>query len=193
MAGTYRTIVRDYERRFAHKVRLPNARLWRMHHVEARLDHLKYGRDVGSWHTGNEIRGDFAGVWGFTCPVQAAALQAWSEKCGIDWSIPPEDQIDQPPRPKRKAYDFGGPSRRPDNLHTVATSGHPLGVACKACGHRALVSHEALGAHSGNMKQVRALRLKCACGSREWEHKIFHTPEQVAAFLAPIVGGIPTF
>jgi hypothetical protein len=53
---------------------------------------------------------------GFKCPVQAAALQDWSTRCGIDWSIPPEQQVDQPPAPpedKRQLYGpvnmLGGP------------------------------------------------------------------------------------
>ena len=52
-------------------------------------------------------RGDDVGIWGFKCPVQAAALRDWSTRCGIDWSIPPEQQADRPPAPtddKRQLY-----------------------------------------------------------------------------------------
>jgi hypothetical protein len=31
--------------------------------------------------------------------VQAAALQDWATRCGIDWNVPPEQQVDRPPAP----------------------------------------------------------------------------------------------
>jgi len=39
-------------------------------------------------------RGEDVGIWGFKCPVQAAALRDWSTRCGIDWSILPESKSD---------------------------------------------------------------------------------------------------
>ena len=89
----------------------------------------------------------------------------------------------QPPRPHRK--ECWGPARRyTPNLHGLAGSGRPLGVACKACGHRALIPLDRLGAYSGNMQEVRTLKLKClACESGEWMPSIFQRDEDVAAFL----------
>ena len=70
-----------------------------------------------------------------------------------------------------------------ENLHTLACYGFPLGVTC-GCGHRSLVELATLGAHSGNMKPVTALRLRCtACGSQDWAPTIFNRAEEVAAFL----------
>ncbi|MGQ3300742.1 hypothetical protein [Reyranella sp.] len=66
-----------------------------------------------------------------------------------------------------------------NNLHTLVCYGGPLGVEC-TCGRRAVVSCEALGAHSGNMKLLRSLRFVCReCGSRDWTGWIF-TPQDDA-------------
>lgn len=95
----YAQIVRDYERKWTHKVRLPRARLWRWSHVEAQVRYLDYGREKASWFVGDDRTGDDACVWAFRCPVHAAVLLDWSKRCGIDWTIPPEDQVDRPPPP----------------------------------------------------------------------------------------------
>lgn len=59
------------------------------------------------------------------------------------------------------------------NLHTLDSYGGPLGVECR-CGRRALVPPEALGAHAGNMREIRRLKFVCReCGSREWRGFIF--------------------
>lgn len=59
------------------------------------------------------------------------------------------------------------------NLHTLDGYGGPLGVECR-CGRRALVPPEALGAHSGNMREIRTLRFVCReCGSRQWRGFLF--------------------
>lgn len=59
------------------------------------------------------------------------------------------------------------------NLHTLDSSGGPLGVECR-CGRRAIVSGEALGARPGNMREIRSLPFVCReCGSREWTGFIF--------------------
>ena len=191
----YRHIVRDYERRFAHKVRLPHCRLWRMSYVDGQLDHLEYG-ERGYWHVGDERKGSHAAVYGFICPVQAAVLQDWSTRCGIDWSIPPEEQTVWPPRPPRPhRKDHRPPADRSgrENLHGLAGSGRPLGVTCKACHHRGLVPLDRLGAHSGNMQEIRTLKLHCsACQSREWTPKIFLRDEDLAAFVQS-TAGTPAF
>ena len=40
-------------------------------------------------------------VYGFKAPEQAAAFKAWSESCGIDWSVPASEQPPEtrPPKP----------------------------------------------------------------------------------------------
>lgn len=89
------------------------------------------------------------------------------------------------------------------NLRTLWMSSQPLGIACR-CGHRALISHETLGAHSGNMTEIWTLRFRCtACGARGNEHegivwKILHGQDQVDAFErgeieSSIERGPPTF
>jgi hypothetical protein len=44
-------------------------------------------------------------------PVQAAALQDWSTRCGIEWSIPAEQQIDRSPAPSEDKRQIYGPVR----------------------------------------------------------------------------------
>jgi hypothetical protein len=78
-----------------------------MDHVDAQLSHLQ-PRQWTWWHEGDERHGDDVGIWGFKCPVQAAALWYWSTRCGIDWSIPPE-QADQPPAPPEDKRQLYGP------------------------------------------------------------------------------------
>lgn len=187
---TWSLIVVDCECRFRHKVRLPNAREWRLHHVEARLSHLSYERgEVGHWHTGSDLTGDFVGVWGFACAPQAAALRHWADTCGIDWSIDPDNQVGRPPWPYRLET---CPSR--ETLHSVASRGFPLGIECKACSHRARLPLPTVGARPGNMKRVRDLRLKCVvCGSREWKHTLFNKPEEIVGFLGPTGTATPAF
>lgn len=87
----YRHIVADYDRRFRHQVRLMHCRLWRIDHVDGQLDYLDRGRTWLGGVSGNDMRGDDAGVYGFKCPVPAAVLRDWATRCGIDWSIPPEE------------------------------------------------------------------------------------------------------
>src|SRR3954470_20305229 len=157
----YRQIVRNYERLFPHKVRLPNCRSWRMGYVDAQIAYLRGGQQTAWWHVGDERKGEDFGVYGFYCPVHAAVLTDWSRRCGIDWSIPPDQQKDRPTGPAQAPWINLEPARARDpNLHSLAGTGRPLGVMCKTCGHRALIPLDRLGAHSGNMKEVKSLRLK---------------------------------
>lgn len=193
----YRHIVADYERRFVHQVRLRNCRGWRMSHVDNQLDYLEYDKEKAWWHVGNEVKGTDFGVYGFKCPVHAAVLQDWSTRCGIDWSIPPGEQTVRPPEPPRLQRKILHPhaQRRAENLRSLAGSGRPLGVICKAegCHHRALIPLDRVGTHSGNITELRELKLCCsACQSREWEPKVFHRDEDLAAFLQP-AAGVPSF
>ena len=61
MSRSYNHIRRDNERAFPYQVRLTNARLWRMNHVDAQLRQLKPG-EWAWWHEGDERRGDDVGV-----------------------------------------------------------------------------------------------------------------------------------
>jgi hypothetical protein len=101
---------RDRARQYPHQVRLTHARLWRMGPVDVQLRHLEPWQWAW-WHEGDERHGDDVGIWGFKCPVQAAALQDWSTRCGIDWSIPPEQQATRPPAPPEDKRQLYGPVR----------------------------------------------------------------------------------
>lgn len=83
MASSYAGIVKDYQRRFRHQVRLRNAFWWRTYHVERQLRHLRTD-DYASWSVGDQARGNYVGVWGFKCAAQAGCLEGWAAKCGID-------------------------------------------------------------------------------------------------------------
>ena len=61
MSRPYNHIRRDNARAFPYQVRLTNARLWRMNHVDAQLRQLKPG-EWAWWHEGDERRGDDVGV-----------------------------------------------------------------------------------------------------------------------------------
>ena len=74
MTCSYKNICRDNARQYPHQVRLTHARLWRMDHLDAQLRHLQ-PRQWAWWHQGDERRRDDVGIWGFKCPVQAAALR----------------------------------------------------------------------------------------------------------------------
>jgi hypothetical protein len=65
------------------------------------------------------------------------------------------------------------------NIYTVELCGHPLGVECRACGHRALVATAVLRRQRDIdvMTPLKRIRLKCRCGSREWRAVIFDRPE----------------
>lgn len=94
---------------------------------------------------------------------------------------------------------------RPPNLHSLAGSGQPLCVACRKCGHRAAVPHEKVDAFSGNMDEIRSLKLKCSkCEAKDFEAFVVHNAERVALFLEgqdlmffrerpPTPAGGPTF
>ncbi|MBX9942942.1 MAG: hypothetical protein K2Y40_02575 [Reyranella sp.] len=110
MPRAYARIVADYRRAFRHQVRLPHCRLWRLAHVDAQLRHLAAPRDKAQWFEGSELRGDDVAVFAFRCPLQAAVLRDWSERCGIDWTLPPEEQQRRPSPPPMDHRAFYGPS-----------------------------------------------------------------------------------
>ena len=82
-----------------------------------------------------------------------------------------------------------------ENLHTVYCYGLDLGVICRICDHRALLSMERLGAYRGNMRQIVDLKLKCTqCGSDRYTPVIFAKQEEVDAFLPKPVATVgPSF
>jgi hypothetical protein len=65
------------------------------------------------------------------------------------------------------------------SIYTVETGGYPLGVECRACGHRALMATAVLRRQRGIdvMTPLKRIRLKCECGSRQWRAVIFDRPE----------------
>jgi DNA-directed RNA polymerase subunit RPC12/RpoP len=83
---------------------------------------------------------------------------------------------------------------RVQNLHGLALSGFPLGVACTTCGHRALVEAAKVGARDGNMTEIRHLKLRCTeCDGTAFEGTIFSAQEQVDDFLAVVSAARPGF
>ena len=97
----YRQIVRDYERRFRHTVRLPNCSTWRSGYVDAQIAYLRSNWEKAFWFVKD---GEGTTVYGFVCPVHAAVLTDWSRRCGIDWSIPPNLQTDRPSGPSEPPW-----------------------------------------------------------------------------------------
>jgi hypothetical protein len=79
---------------------------------------------------------------------------------------------------------------RVQNLHGLALSGFPLGIACTTCGHRALVEAAKVGARDGNMIEIRQLRFRCTeCDGAAFEGTIFSAQDQVDDFLAVLSRG----
>jgi hypothetical protein len=73
----------------------------------------------------------------------------------------------------------------PPNLHSVHCSRQPLCIHCKQCGRRAILEHEQINAHSGNMKPLTDLKLKCInCGSRDYLMWVFVRAQHVSDFMA---------
>jgi hypothetical protein len=85
-----------------------------------------------------------------------------------------------------------------DNVRAAVLSRLPIGVECLGCRHRALVDLMKLGAHSGDMRELRNLRFTCAdCGGKSVRASIFATQQQVLAFMpddpADTVRNSPSF
>jgi hypothetical protein len=93
---TYRQIVADHRRRYPHQVKLANAGGWRDRHCTHKAREIVAGPLV-QWFEGPD--NDRRWVYGFETPEQAAAFKAWSESCGIDWAVPPDEQATRPPSP----------------------------------------------------------------------------------------------
>jgi hypothetical protein len=72
----------------------------------------------------------------------------------------------------------------PPNLHSVWSTGQPLGVRCRSCGHRAAIQHKSVKAYAGNMKALKDLRLVCGrCAGKDIETRLVYTEEELKGFL----------
>src|SRR5882672_2418342 len=91
---SWRAMTRDFAREFPHQVRLTHAGLWRDFHTGHAVQHLDV-RAYRRWTEGDVF------VFGFK--------SAWSEACGIDWSIAADEQARRPPNPPRRPI-YGEPS-----------------------------------------------------------------------------------
>jgi hypothetical protein len=70
------------------------------------------------------------------------------------------------------------------NLRSAACYGQPLGVECKACGHRGLMALERIGVSDGDMRPLSSLRLKCsACEGRAVALLLFVTRAEADAWV----------
>jgi hypothetical protein len=69
-----------------------------------------------------------------------------------------------------------------ENLGTLESSCHPLGVECAACRHRALVPFRVLRGCGYEMTPIKSLPLVCRCGSRDWRATIFQQDDDIAAW-----------
>jgi hypothetical protein len=70
-----------------------------------------------------------------------------------------------------------------DSGRTLALSGYPLGIACRSCGHRILLSARQLDAHEGDRRLLRRLPLLCRCGGCDLALYLLETAADVPAFL----------
>jgi hypothetical protein len=86
--------VSNYRRAYPHQVKLANGGDWRDRHSNHKAREISGGPLV-QWFEG--------GLWvyGFKTAEQAAAFKTWSESCGIDWSVPANEQPPEtrPPSP----------------------------------------------------------------------------------------------
>ena len=94
-------MTREFAREFPHQVRLKQAGLWRDQHTGHAVHHLD-ARTYRRWSEGDVF------VFGFKSADDAAAFKAWSETCGIDWSMPADEQAHRPPKPPERSF-FVGP------------------------------------------------------------------------------------
>jgi hypothetical protein len=59
-----------------------------------------------------------------------------------------------------------------------------LGVSCRRCPHRALLSTAQLEAHENDRRQLSRLPLLCRCGSKDVLRVLLDTPDEPQVFLA---------
>lgn len=72
-----------------------------------------------------------------------------------------------------------------DTGSTLFWSAVPLlGVSCRRCTHRVLLSVQQLQAHANDRRRLRRLPLLCRCGSKAVHTVLLETPDDAPAFLA---------
>lgn len=59
-----------------------------------------------------------------------------------------------------------------------------LGVSCRRCGHRTLLTIAQLEAHANDRRELSRLPLLCRCGSKDVQRVLLDTPDEPQAFLA---------
>ena len=99
---SWRVTIDELARDFPHQVRLVHADLWRSCHTGHAVCHL----DANAYRRWSE--GDAVFVFGFKSADDAAVFKAWSDSCGIDWSLPADEQVYRPPQPPERQF-FVGP------------------------------------------------------------------------------------
>ena len=70
-----------------------------------------------------------------------------------------------------------------DTGRTLALSGYPLGIACRTCGRRSLLSAQLLEVHENDRRLLRRLPLLCRCGRCDLALYLFEASDDVPAFL----------
>jgi hypothetical protein len=98
-----RAFMRDYP----HHVILPNAGGWRDAHTSHAVAHLAGLKEWRWWTAGSDVDGSVVSVWGFVDLERALWFEIWASTCGIDWSVPPEEQAERPPRPPEPERKYG--------------------------------------------------------------------------------------
>ncbi len=76
-------------------------------------------------------------------------------------------------------------AERNETGSTLARSSVPyLGVACRRCRRRVLLSTRDLQAHEHDRRELWRLPLLCRCGSKDVQRVLLETPDEAPAFLA---------
>jgi hypothetical protein len=101
---SWRVTIEELAHEFPHQVRLTHADLWRSCHT----GHAVYHLDANAYRRWSE--GEAVFVFGFKTADDAAAFKAWSETCGIDWTLPADEQANRPPKPAARPM-WGEPNR----------------------------------------------------------------------------------
>jgi hypothetical protein len=85
----------EFTREFPHQVRLAHADQWRGCHTGHAVCHLDASAYL-RWTDGGVF------LFGFKNVDDARAFKAWSDTCGIDWSLPANEQAHGPSKPPQR-------------------------------------------------------------------------------------------
>ena len=99
---SWRATYRDLAREFPHQVRLTHADQWRGCHTGHAVHHLD-ASTYRRWAEGDVF------IFGFKSADDAGAFKAWADTCGIDWSLPADEQAHRPLKPPARPM-WGEPS-----------------------------------------------------------------------------------